>query len=63
MAYQILNTVTGKTLKDAIARKAIQFDTAEGAQSFADSHRLNYFQAAAYRPNAPRRFQLRVVAA
>jgi hypothetical protein len=63
MTYQIINALTGKTLKDCIARKIIQFETAEDAQRFADSHLMNCLQSAAYRANGNRRFRFKVVAA
>ncbi len=60
MTYQILNTISGKFVKNAIDRKVHQFETEELAQRFADSHRSNLLQDAAYRPSPSRKFSFKV---
>jgi hypothetical protein len=62
MTYQILNTQTGKLVKEAITRRAFQFETTSDAEHFAASMLANNVAAAQWRPNqASRRFGYRVV--
>jgi hypothetical protein len=63
MTYQIINTVSGKTIKNAIDSKPIRFATEEAAQKFAASLTLDAISNAMNKVSAARKFRYTAVAA